>query len=84
MVRKRKGRKHAAGSERQFWSRPSEARWSVDFVQDQLSDGRRFRILNVIDDVTKECLAAIADTSISGRRVARELTSSSPGAAGRT
>jgi transposase InsO family protein len=30
-------------------------------------------ILNVIDDVTKECLAAIADTSISGRRVAREL-----------
>jgi transposase InsO family protein len=36
-------------------------------------DGRRFRILNVIDDVTKECLAAIANTSISGRRVAREL-----------
>jgi len=36
--------------------------------------GRRFRILNVIDDVTKECLAAVADTSISGKRVARELT----------
>jgi transposase InsO family protein len=33
------------------------------------------RILNVVDDVTKECLAAIADTSISGHRVARELTS---------
>jgi putative transposase len=47
--------------------------WSVDFVHDQLSDGRRFRILNVTDDVTKECLAVIADTSISGRRVAREL-----------
>jgi putative transposase len=31
------------------------------------------RILNVIDDVTKECLAAVANTSISGRRVAREL-----------
>jgi putative transposase len=31
------------------------------------------RILNVVDDVTKECLAAIPDTSISGRRVAREL-----------
>jgi putative transposase len=44
------------------------ARWSVNFVHDQLSDGRRFRILNVIDDVTKECLAVI-----SGRRVAREL-----------
>ena len=36
--------------------------------------GRRFRILNILDDVTKECLAAIADTSISGKRVARELT----------
>src|SRR4051812_5733915 len=36
--------------------------------------GRRFRILNIVDDVTRECLAAIPDTSISGRRVARELT----------
>ena len=44
-------------------ARPN-ARWSVDFVHDQLSSGRRFRILNVIDDVTKECLAAVADTSI--------------------
>jgi putative transposase len=73
-VRKRKGRKRAAGSRAPILTevRPN-ARWSVDFVHDQLSDGRRFRILNVIDDVTKECLAAIADTSISGRRVAREL-----------
>ena len=73
-VRKRKGRKRAAGSRAPILieARPN-ARWSVDFVHDQLSDGRRFRILNVIDDVTKECLAAIADTSISGRRVAREL-----------
>lgn len=44
------------------------------FVQDQFADGRHFRILNVIDDVTKESLAAVVDTSISGRRVARELT----------
>ena len=50
------------------------ARWSVDFVQDQFAHGRRFRILNVTDDVTKESLAAAVDTSISGRRVARELT----------
>jgi hypothetical protein len=49
------------------------ARWSLDFVHDQFGSGRRFRVLNVIDDVTKECLGAIADTSISGRRVAREL-----------
>lgn len=49
------------------------ARWSVDFVHDQRADGRRLRILNVVDDVTKECIAAVVDTSISGRRVAREL-----------
>jgi putative transposase len=73
-VRKRKGRKRATGMRARILveARPN-ARWSVDFVHDQLSNGRRFRILNVIDDVTKECLAAVADTSISGRRVAREL-----------
>src|SRR6188508_536386 len=48
-------------------------RWSLDFVSDQLTDGRRFRILTVVDDCTRECLALVADTSISGRRVAREL-----------
>ena len=50
------------------------ARWSLDFVQDQFACGRRFRILNIVDDVTRECLAAIPDTSISGKRVARELS----------
>jgi transposase InsO family protein len=55
-------------------ARPN-ARWSLDFVSDQFAGGRRFRILNIVDDVTKECLGAIADTSVSGRRVARELTS---------
>jgi putative transposase len=43
-------------------------------MHDQFACGRRFRVLNVVDDVTRECLAAIPDTSISGRRVARELT----------
>ena len=52
----------------------ANARWSLDFVHDQFACGRRFRILNIVDDVTRECLAAIPDTSISGRRVARELT----------
>ena len=42
-------------------------------MHDQLSCGRRFRVLNLVDDVTKECLAAIADVSLSGRRVIREL-----------
>jgi len=74
MVRKRKGRKRATGARAPILvdARPN-ARWSIDFVHDQLSNGRRFRILNVIDDVTKECLATVPDTSISGRRVAREL-----------
>ena len=37
------------------------------------TDGRRFRILAVVDDFTRECLALVADTSLSGARVAREL-----------
>jgi len=48
--------------------------WSLDFVHDQMASGRRFRVLNVVDDVTRECLAAVPDTSISGHRVVRELT----------
>ncbi len=46
----------------------------MDFVHDQFVCGRRFRILNVVDDVTREGLTAIPDTSISGRRVAQDLT----------
>ena len=48
-------------------------RWSLDFVSDQLTDGHRFRILSVVDDCISECLALVADTSISGVRVARDL-----------
>ncbi len=48
-------------------------RWSLDFVSDSFTDGRRFRILAVVDDFTRECLALVADTSLSGDRVAREL-----------
>jgi transposase InsO family protein len=75
-VRKRRARRKAVGTRAPILveARPN-ARWSLDFVHDQFANGRRFRILNIVDDVTKECLGAIADTSISGRRVARELTS---------
>jgi putative transposase len=52
--------------------RPNE-RWSPDFVSDQLTDGRRFRVLAIVDDCTRENLALVADTSLSGVRVAREL-----------
>ena len=44
-------------------------RWSPDFASDALSDGRRFRILAIVDDFTRECLAPIADTSLPGLRV---------------
>lgn len=46
----------------------------MDFVHDLFANGQRFHVMNVVDDVTRECLAAIPETSISGRRVARELT----------
>jgi transposase InsO family protein len=74
-VRRRRTRRKAVGIRAPILveAKPN-ARWSLDFVHDQLACGRRFRILNIVDDVTRECLAAIPDTSISGRRVARELT----------
>ncbi|MGB8112129.1 MAG: IS3 family transposase [Candidatus Sulfotelmatobacter sp.] len=74
-VRKRRSRRKALGTRAPILveAKPN-ARWSLDFVHDQLACGRRFRILNIVDDVTRECLAAIPDTSISGRRVARELS----------
>lgn len=73
-VRKRRGRKRATGTRAPLITLAvPNARWSVDFVHDQFADGRRFRVFNVVDDVTKECLAAVVDTSISGRRVAQEL-----------
>lgn len=73
-VRRRRARRKAIGTRAPILVEARvNARWSLDFVHDQLACGRRFRILNVVDDVTRECLAAIPDTSISGRRVAREL-----------
>ena len=73
-VRRRGGPKRAMGTRRpiEMPLAPNQ-RWSVDFVSDQLTDGRRFRILAVVDDCTRECLALVADISLSGLRVAREL-----------
>jgi len=74
-VRRRKGRKRAVGTRTPppVLALPNQ-RWSLDFVHDQLVTGRRFRVLNIVDDVTRECLRAVPDTSISGKRVVRELT----------
>ena len=74
-VRKRGGRKRALGTRRPMLvpDRFNE-RWSLDFVSDAFTDGRRFRVLAVVDDYSRECLALVADTSLSGLRVTRELT----------
>lgn len=72
---RRKKRKRVARSRREPIeppTRPNE-RWSMDFMSDQLADGRRFRTFNVIDEFTRECLAIDVDVSLSGARVARIL-----------
>lgn len=48
-------------------------RWSMDFVSDQLSDGRRFRVLNVVDDFSREMVGQLVFVSITGAQVARFL-----------
>jgi transposase InsO family protein len=56
--------------------RPATARneiWSMDFVADQLADGRRFRALTVIDLFTRECLAIQGGSSLNGQDVAAAL-----------
>lgn len=73
-VRRRRGRKRARGSRTPMPVplRPNQ-RWSLDFLSDTFGACRRFRILAVNDDCSRENLCLIADTSLSGGRVAREL-----------
>ena len=73
-VRRHGGRKRAIGTRAPMLVplAPND-RWSMDFVADQFTDGRRFRIPAVVDDCTRENLALVAETSLSGARVAREL-----------
>lgn len=74
-VRRRSGRKKALGSRMavEVLGKANQ-RWSLDFVCDALADGKRLRILTIVDDFTRECLKMVVDTSISGVRVARELS----------
>jgi putative transposase len=73
-VRRRRGRKHARGSRTPtpVALRPDK-RWSLDFVSDTFGASRKFRILAVNDDCCRENLCLMADTSIYGARVGREL-----------
>ena len=86
-VRRRGGRKRALGTRKPLVLPRSRClhasncravdgpnqRWSLDFVSDALTDGRRFRILAVVDDFSRENLVLVADTSLFGLRVTREL-----------
>ena len=73
-VRKRSGRKRALGT-RAPMAIPQDQnlRWSLDFVMDTLASGRRFRILTVVDDFTRECRTLVVDSSLTSLRVVREL-----------
>ena len=74
-VKKREGRKRALGTRRPMLvpEQPDES-LSLEFVSDAFTDRRRFRVLAIVDDFSRECLALVADTSLSGLRVTRELT----------
>ncbi len=73
-VRKRGGRKRALGTRSPMGlpEAPNQ-RCSLDFVLDVLNNGRRFRVLGVVDDFTRECVALVMDTSFSVFRIRREL-----------
>lgn len=72
---RRKKRKRVAQANRRPRVVPAQAneQWSMDFMSDSLHNGRRFRVLNIVDDATREALAAEVDTSLGGDRVARVL-----------
>jgi putative transposase len=61
MVKRRKGRKRAIGT-RQPLPKPDQINqvWSLDFMSDALSDGRRFRIFGVMDQCSRECIRLIS------------------------
>jgi putative transposase len=64
-VRKRGGRKRALGTRAPMaLPQAQNLRWSLDFVMDTLSSGRRFRVLTLVDDFTRECLGLVVDTSL--------------------
>ena len=74
-VRKRNAPRKATGTRAPILVEArANARWSLDFVHDQFACGRRFRVLNVVEDVTRECLAAIPFAIGLGPVAARWLT----------
>jgi len=54
-------------------TRPNQC-WAMDFVSDQLAAGSAFRVLTVVDQLSRECVALLADRRLSGAKVAEELS----------
>jgi putative transposase len=72
-LRRKRGRKRSTVRQPLPAAVAANQVWSVDFMSDGLSSGRRFRTLNIVDDYTRECLAIEVDTSLGGVRVVRVL-----------
>ena len=72
-LRRKRGRKRSTVRQPLPAAVAANQVWSVDFMSDTLSSGRRFRTLNIVDDYTRECLAIEVDTSLGGMRVVRVL-----------
>ena len=72
-VRRRKRKRIAVPRQPLTIPQVANERWSMDFVHDALHDGRRIRLLNVVDDCTRESLAIEVDTSLPGLRVIEVL-----------
>ena len=73
-VMKRKNRRKAMGERKvEALIICSNQRWALDFVSDALSNGRRIRLLTIIDTYTRQCLKIVVDLSLSSKRVLRAL-----------
>ena len=72
---RRRARKRLPARAKQTLFQPEQVNqvWSIDFMHDSLWDGRRFRMLNIIDDYNREVLAMEVDTSLPSQRVIRVL-----------
>ncbi len=74
-MRARKPRRHVSAQKREI--RPSatrqDERWSLDFMSDELLDGRRLRVLTLVDHFTRESPALVVDLSLGGHRVVQVL-----------
>lgn len=68
---RRRRRKHVAAAPREKLAAPTREneRWSMDFVADELEDGRTLRVLNTVDDFSRECPGVEVDRSLPAERV---------------